>query len=126
VVNAKEFAEALGLKILSPSSQKEWNIESAEFNRPGLELVGYYDHFAFSLPQVFGYVEMNYIDSLTPEERIGVFQKFFSYPMPCVTVCRGIQPPAEFLEEALKSDVAVFSTDQATTKFIVNAILFLK
>ena len=125
VVNAKEFAEALGLKTLSPSSKKEWNIESAEFNRPGLELVGYYDHFAFGRPQVFGYVEMNYIDSLTPKQRIAVFKKFFAYPLPCVTVCRSIQPPAEFLEEARQNDVAVFSSDEPTTKCIVNAILFL-
>lgn len=125
MVNANDFATALNLSILSPSTQTEWNIESAEFNRPGLELVGYYDHFAFNRPQVFGNVEMTYIESLAPKDREACLRRFFSYPIPCITVCRGFKPPEDFLALALENNVAVLGTNEPTTKFIVNAILYL-
>ena len=47
MVNAADFAKALDLTVLSPSTQTEWNISQAEFNRPGLEFVGYYNYFAY-------------------------------------------------------------------------------
>lgn len=125
MINANDFATALNLKTFSPSSQEEWNIESAEFNRPGLELVGFYEHFAYNRPQVFGNVEMTYLDSLSVAEREECLNKFFSYPIPCVTVCRGFVPSEDFLTSARKNDVAVYGTTEPTTKFIVNAILYL-
>lgn len=125
MINAKDFATALNLKTLSPSSQTEWNIESAEFNRPGLELVGFYEHFAYNRPQVFGNVEMTYLDSLSIKEREECLNRFFAYPIPCVTVCRGFVPSEDFIQTARKNNVAVFGTQEPTTKFIVNAILYL-
>lgn len=125
MVNAKHFAQALNLSVLSPSTKVEWNIESAEFNRPGLELVGYYDYFAYERPQVLGNVEITYLQSLDREERLSRLDRFLSYPIPCVIVCRGINPPECLIEMAAEKDIAVFSTNQPTTKFIVDAILYL-
>lgn len=125
MVNAGEFAQALGLTCLTPSVNTEWDIESAEINRPGLELVGYYDHFAFKRPQVMGNVEMTYILSLSPDKRAECLSRFFSYPIPCVTVCRGFRPPEDFLALAKRNGVAVYSTNEPTTKFIVSAIMYL-
>lgn len=125
MVNAGEFAQALGLTCLTPSVNTEWDIESAEINRPGLELVGYYDHFAFKRPQVMGNVEMTYILSLSPDKRAECLSRFFSYPIPCVTVCRGFRPPEDFLALAKRNGVAVYSTSEPTTKFIVSAIMYL-
>ncbi|MDO5022532.1 MAG: HPr(Ser) kinase/phosphatase [Eubacteriales bacterium] len=125
MVDADKFAKELNLSVLSPSTVKQWDIESAEFNRPGLELVGFYEHFAFNRPQVFGNVEMTYLSSLTAQEREQRLRKFFSYPIPCVIVCRGYVPPADFLQYASERNVVVYSTREPTTKFIVEAILYL-
>ena len=76
MVDADKFAKELDLIELSPSTNKEWNIESAEFNRPGIELVGFYEHFAYNRPQVLGNVEMTYIDSLNSEEREKALRRF--------------------------------------------------
>jgi len=125
MVDADKFAKELDLIELSPSTNKEWNIESAEFNRPGIELVGFYEHFAYNRPQVLGNVEMTYIDSLNSEEREKALRRFFSYPIPCVIICRGYVPPEEFLQLARENNVAVYSTKKVTTKFIVEAIMYL-
>lgn len=125
LVNADRFAEELNLTVLSPSTVKEWDIQSAEINRPGLELVDFYEHFAFNRPQVFGNVEMAYLASLSDKEREYRLRKFFSYSIPCVIVCRGYSPPEDFLRYASERNVVVYGSSQATTKFIVEAILYL-
>ena len=47
MINAQDFISALSLQVLSPTSRKEWDIHSAELNRPGLQFVGFYEHFAY-------------------------------------------------------------------------------
>lgn len=93
MVDAAAFAEALKLTVLSPSTNTEWDISLAEFNRPGLEFVGYYDYFAYERPQVIGKGEMTYLESLSDHDRSQRLHKFFSYPIPCVIICRGMTPP---------------------------------
>lgn len=125
MVKAADFAQALGLKVLFPASRKEWDISSAELNRPGLEFIGFYDHFAYERPQVLGNVEMSYLDSLSSAERFQCLERFFAYPVPAVIICRGLKPHDELMQLAREKDVAVLQTDITTTSFIVKAILYL-
>ncbi len=125
MVNLDDFTRSLNLRVLSPSSRKELGIESAELNRPGLELVGYYDHFAFERPQVLGNAEMGYLMGLSPEVRASQLEKFFSYDIPCVIICRGHKPPEEMLRYASLEDIPVLGSDMSTTGFIVSAIMHL-
>lgn len=125
MVDLSDFTESLNLRMLSPSKRKELNIQSAELNRPGLELVGYYDHFAFERPQVLGNVEMGYLMDLSPKNRASKLNKFFSYDIPCVILCRGHVPPNEMLQIATEKDLPILGSDMSTTGFIVSAILHL-
>ncbi len=125
MVDLSDFTKSLNLRILSPSNRKELNIQSAELNRPGLELVGYYDHFAFERPQVLGNVEMGYLMDLSPKNRESKLEKFFSYDIPCVILCRGHVPPDEMLRIAEKKDLPILGSDMSTTGFIVSAIMHL-
>lgn len=119
------FVQALNLTILSSSSRAAWDLESAELNRPGLELNGYYEHFTFKRPQVLGNVEMGFLMNLSDQERYDKLEKLFSYNIPCVILCRGHKPPREMLELAKAQDIAILGTDISTTGFIVAAILYL-
>jgi len=125
MVNAQEFAQALNLKILASSSQEEWDVTSPEVNRPGLEFVGFYDHFAYKRPQVMGNVEMSYLDSLPAAERRLCLERFFVYPVPVMIICRGLQPHEEMMEIARAHNVPVMQSELSTTAFIVQAILYL-
>lgn len=125
MVNAEAFARDLNLKVLSESTRKEWDITSAEFNRPGLEFVGFYDHFAYQRPQVMGNVETSYLDSLSSEERCERLDRFFAYDIPVIIICRGLKPHQELMDAAKARDVAVMQTEMTTTAFIVKAINYL-
>ena len=125
MVNAKDFAKALNLKQLFASTRQQWDINSAELNRPGLEFVGFYDHFAYERPQVLGNVEMSYLDSLSPADRLACLERFFRYEIPVIIICRGLEPHEELMALARQHDVSVLQSDLTTTSFIVQAILYL-
>ncbi len=125
MIQAKDFAESLQLKELSPSTRKEWDIRTTDLNRPGMQFCGFYEYFAYERPQVIGKVEMTYLEALEPEPRQKMLKTYFSYNLPCVVICRGMTPPPDLIEEAALRDIAVFQTNMVTTKFTFSAINFL-
>ena len=125
MINGKEFTKALSLRTLSPGSRTMWPIDSPEFNRPGLELTGYYEHFAKERPQIFGNAEMGYLMSQSEAERREKLSRFFAYDIPCLVVCRDLRPPEEMAELAALHDVPLLGSSESTTRFIVSAIMYL-
>ena len=125
LINAKEFAARLDLTVLSSSSVKEWNIHSADFNRPGMQFCGFYQYFAYERPQIIGKVEMTYLSSMEDQQRREMLKEYFSYQIPCVICCRGMLPPEDFLRAAKEADVAVFLTKRITTEFSTLCIQYL-
>ena len=125
MINAQDFIKSLSLQVLSPSSRQEWDIHSAELNRPGLQFVGFYEHFAEERPQVVGLTEMSYLESLPEEVRQERLEMYFSYALPCVILCRGMRPPQEMQQLAQAHDVALLRSDLITTRFTVNAMNYL-
>ena len=125
MIAVEDFVSSLSLKVLLPSGEKEINIKSAELNRPGIQFTGYYEYFAYERPQVIGKVEMAYLDSLEDSVRYARLKQFFSYPIPCVIICRGMQPNPEMTQLAREHHVPIFGTDWVTTRFFVIAITYL-
>jgi len=125
MVNGKEFTQALSLRVLSPTTKAMWPIVSPELNRPGLEMTGYYEHFAHERPQVIGNAEMGYLMNQSEEALRKKLTQFFRYQIPCLIVCRGLVPPQVMLELARENNVPVLGSDESTTRFILNAILYL-
>jgi len=125
LINAKEFIEALGLQVLSPSTRTQWDIHSEELNRPGLQFVGYYEHFASDRPQVVGLTEMSYLEQLDDETRRERLEAFFSCPIPCMILCRGMMPQSDILELAKAHNVYVLRTELVTTRLVVSAMNYL-
>ena len=125
MIQAVDFAKALELTELSPSTCTEWDIRTADLNRPGMQFCGFYEYFAFERPQVIGKVEMTYLENLTPEDRITMLEKYFSFDIPCVIICRGMKAPDELLEVAHRHNIVVYQTNMLTTKFTFALITYL-
>ena len=125
MIQAEDFASTLGLTLLSPSSVEAWDIHSADFNRPGMQFCGFYEYFAYERPQVIGKVEMSYLYSMDPQQRVAMYSQYFSYKMPCVICCRGMEPPKDFLDAAREHDIAVYLTQEITTKFSFDCVQYL-
>lgn len=125
LIVAQSFINALSLQVLSSSTQQTWDIKSVELNRPGMQFVGYYEHFANERPQVVGLVEMSYLEALSDELRMQRLKVFFSHKMPCVILCRNMTPPEEMVMLAKEHDIALLRTDLPTTRFFAVAMNYL-
>jgi len=125
LVNLADLIRNLNLRVLSPSTREELAIDAAEFNRPGLQLSGYYEHFAMERPQIFGNAEMGYLMGLPEKDRLAAIKRFFSYDIPCVILCRGHTLTPDMLALARARNLPVLGSDMSTTVFIVSAIMYL-
>lgn len=100
---------------------------TSDINRPGLQLAGHFDEFhgtALRL-QVIGRIEMTYLktlDDITLSQRL---ESYFSHPMPCVVMCRGMDIPDKMLEMAEKYKIPLFRTNLDTTSFIHKSVDYL-
>lgn len=94
--------------------------------RPGIQLAGYFDHFEPMRLQVFGNVEISYIEKLSVQERSVVFDQLFSYKFPALLVARDLKVNSQCLEMAKKHNVTILRTHEATSAIISAIITYLK
>ena len=125
MINAREFQEALKLDCLVSSPNDSWDFRTPDLNRPGMQFCGFYEYFAFERPQVIGKVEMSYLEKQSPTDRRLILEKYFSYKIPCVIICRDMEPPPELLELAERHRIFVFRTSAVTSRFTVAASHYL-
>ena len=104
------------------------NIEIAvpDVNRPGLQLIGYYDYFDPRRIQVLGIVETTYLKGISAQERRLRFEQLMSKSIPAIIICHDMAPMEECLEMAEKYHVPIFSTETDTSEFIAALLSTLK
>ena len=105
--------------------EEEVFIDSADVNRPGLQIVGFYDYFDSSRIQILGKVENSYLDDMTAEERYEHLKNFFEKKIPAVIISRNIPIFPEMLELARKYEIPVLRTAISTSAFMSALIAYL-
>ena len=125
MIAIEEFCQSLNLEQLTQTTRKEMDINVTDLNRPGMQFCGFYEFFAAERPQVIGKVEMTYLESLDPTVREKVLRRYMSYDLPCIISCWGMTPPKELLQIAVERDIPVFMSRVKTTKFSLQAIMYL-
>ena len=108
-----------------PPSEKELLISSADINRPGLQLVGFFDYFDNQRVQLIGKSELAYLSQLTPEQEEEVMEKFMAAKPVAVIQTRSTPPSPVALEKAKKYGVPLLVTPEATTNFSAALTAFL-
>ncbi len=96
-----------------------------DVNRPGLQLVGYFDYFDERRLQVIGMAETQMLEGLTPEQREESFAHLFSYPIPALVVARNLDIYPECLDMARKYQRTLLHTKETTVDFTTKVIEFL-
>ncbi|MBQ4226907.1 MAG: HPr(Ser) kinase/phosphatase, partial [Clostridia bacterium] len=125
MISEAELVKALNLDIVVPSLTGELPINEANICRPGLQLTGYWDFFAWERPQLFGKVEMAYLETLD-ERQLGTrLNTFFSFNLPCVIVCRGLPIPELMLQCARRRSIPVYRTEEITVNLEMDIINYL-
>ena len=115
-IKVEEFAQDLELDIILPGDKEKITVNETEICRPGLQFSGYFNYFEHNRVQMVGLVEYMYMHEQTPEYRKEIFEKYFSYDLPCIIVTRDLEPHQEFLDAAKKAGVPVFKSKEPTTQ----------
>lgn len=120
-----KFIKDLNLTLLESSGREYIEISTTEVSRPGLQLAGFFDYFAFNRVQVLGKVEMAFLKTMTKEQREAAFDHFFNFNIPCLIISQDLEATDEMLRMARKHKRVVLQADMLTSKLEHSLINYL-
>ena len=100
-------------------------VNCARVNRPGLQMVGFYDHYEQARLQIIGKVEHLFLSQLDREERSRRLADFFRSSPVGVIITTSIEMGTEVVELANKYRVPLLRTSRRTSDFMAALIAFL-
>lgn len=124
-VEVRELAEKLSLEVLAGADKLDRKIVKARAYRPGLEFVGYFDFFPQEHVQILGKKEINYLHTLTEEQRNHHIGNIVKYHPPCFVVTsdqEGLKYLTKYCEE---EGIPLLRTKVLTAPFLGMLDAFL-
>lgn len=112
-------------KIYEPEDMESVQINCADINRPGLQMIGFFDHFDKNRIQIMGKVEFTYLEQFRIDEREEKLDKFFALGFPALVITRGMQVFPEMVELSEKYGVPLLRTEDTTSSFMSAIISYL-
>ena len=100
-------------------------VSCTKVNRPGLQMVGFYDHYESARMQIIGKVEYLYLNSLPLEERLLRLEDFFKTRPIGVIYSTNLEVSDYAIEFAEKYGVPLMRTSKSTSDFMSGLISFL-
>ncbi len=123
-VTLKRIIKELNLETLyTEIDPEEILINSAEVNRPGLQMIGYYEYFDHRRIQVIGKSESSYLEKL--ENFDDIINKFFASSPSAVVITRNLPIAEKLIPYAQKHGVPLLRTQDGTSAFMSALIAFL-
>ena len=124
-VPLSKVAEQLNLEtVYAPKELNEIPIYTADVNRPGIVLAGYYQYFDANRIQIFGMVEMSYLQELPAATRRAHLERLFELTPPAVLISRSLEPLPEMIDFARMYSVPVLSSAESTST-LMSALISL-
>lgn len=100
-------------------------ITNTDVNRPGLQMVGFFDYFDNNRIQIMGKVEFTYLEQFHADERAERIEQLMSQRIPALIVTRGLQIFPEMIELAEKYNVPLLRSESGTSAFMSALIAYL-
>ena len=126
-VKLGKLIEEFDLEVLrGAENYQDVLIQREDVNRPGLQLVGFFDYFDAKRMQLLGRVESTYLEQISSDERRARFDAFLAHEIPALVITRGMEPFPELMEMAEKYDRTILRTQETTTAFMGALILALR
>ena len=125
-VSMAKIIEQFGLETISlPDLPENIKVSCSRVNRPGLQMVGFYDHYEQARIQIIGKVEHLFLSQLDPEERLRRLEDFFRSGPAGVIVTTSIELGRDAADLAEKYRVPLLRTPQRTSDFMAALIAYL-
>lgn len=104
---------------------EEIMIDETEVNRPGLQLMGFYEYFNPERIQIIGKVEFAYLSTIDEKTRLERLQLLFAQRLPALIITRELPYFSEMLELAKEYEVPLLRSKESTSNFMSGLIAFL-
>lgn len=125
-VSVKEIIKQLKLEaVYTPENVEDILVTENDCNRPGLQLMGFYEYFNAERVQICGNMEFAYMASLDEKTRYERIDALFATKIPLFIVARGHELYPEMVDIAQKYEVPIARTNDSTTAFIAALIGYL-
>ncbi len=111
--------------VYLPDLPENIKISCTRVNRPGLQMVGFYDHYEQARVQIIGKVENLFLKSLPTEERRQRLEEFYRSKPVGVIYTTSIEISDETVELAEKYGVPLLRTSKSSSDFMAALIAFL-
>ncbi|MDD6485151.1 MAG: HPr(Ser) kinase/phosphatase [Clostridiales bacterium] len=105
-------------KLYEPEDIDTIAIVSSDINRPGLQMVGFFENFDKSRIQIMGRSEFRYLDQFRVDEREKIIDRFFQEKFPALIITRGQQIFPEMVELAEKYNITLLRTEEDSSSFM--------
>ena len=111
------------LEIVYASSDFDTKlVQSADLNRPGLQLMGFFDYFDPARIQIMGKAEVTLLQGRSEQSCLSSLGELLSRGCPAVVVAHEQEVMPELLEAARRFDVTVLHTEVDTSEFFAQLI----
>ena len=125
-VKLSKIIKEFDLEVLHlPDLPENILISCTRVNRPGLQMVGFYDHYEAARLQIIGKVEYQYLMSLGEKERNSALDNFFRSSPAGVIFSTSIEVGPKVVAMAEKHRVPLLRTSKSSSDFMAALIAFL-
>ncbi|MFR3728330.1 HPr(Ser) kinase/phosphatase [Lacrimispora sp.] len=122
-----DLIEKMSLRNMTPEIDAEKIVLShPDVNRPALQLAGFFDHFDNERVQIIGYVEQEYINQMSQERKLEMYEKLLACQIPCLVYSRSQVPDQDILALCNHYNVPCLVSDKTTSDLMAEVIRWLK
>ena len=111
--------------IYIPDLPENINITCSRVNRPGLQIIGFYDYYEQARLQIIGKVENMYLSKMEKEDRLARLEDFFKTQPAGVIYTSSLPIEPEIIAIAEKYRVPLLRTSKSTSDFMAALLAFL-
>ena len=111
--------------IYLPDLPENIDITCSRVNRPGLQIIGFYDYYEQARLQIIGKVENMYLSKMPKKERISKLDDFFRTQPSGVIYTSSLPIEDDIVALAEKHRVPLLRTSKSTSDFMAALIAFL-
>lgn len=125
-ITVKEFVEHFNFEIVHGNKESlKRKIQIADTNRAGLELAGFFDYSQPKRIVVLGDKEVEYIKTMTQEEKYRSFEFLTGDETPLLIISKNHECPGVLSEIAYRKNFPILRSKQQTSRLVINIVSYL-
>lgn len=125
-VTLQAIIDEFDMEVLySPKPPIQITVQENDVNRPGLQMIGFYEYFNHERIQICGKMEFAYLASIDEQTRKTRLELLFEKKMPALIITRDLEIFPEMMELSNKYEVPLLRTKESTSTFLASLIAFL-